>query len=459
MLHRIILVLTLLVAVSCTGDDTVIRETFCPTLDRVLMEDETCPDPDPPPVTAPPTTAPPDDDRGGPTRADCTPVQGINLVATSQDDVICGNERDNEIQGLTGDDTIYGGAGNDTLIGGDDRDILRGEAGNDTLRGGQDNDILDGGEGTDTADYSKENFADLNDDGTETFNGSPVVVNLAENHARDTYGDDDTLEDIENVIGTSGTDTITGDSSGNKLDGQGGVDTINGGAGNDVIIGGADGDTLDGGAGEDTLSYENEKGATATTVTIDLAANTAAGGTGGSAADTITEDSFENITGGDADDALTGDERANKLSGGGGADTLIGNLGRDTLTGGTGGDCFIVDARNASAGDAETITDFNKEEDAITVCGPTDAAAVGSDALPGEKLLRFSGNTIQRLTSIRVADDTSTTDVNEAKSPVYLSVATLSGSSTRLTATEITDLGADVARIGDSTVTCTCPSN
>ena len=35
MLHRIVLVLTLLVVVSCTGDDTIIREVetqvFCPT--------------------------------------------------------------------------------------------------------------------------------------------------------------------------------------------------------------------------------------------------------------------------------------------------------------------------------------------------------------------------------------------------------------------------------------------
>ena len=52
--------------------------------------------------------------------------------------------------------------------------------------------------------------------------------------------DDDTLISIENVIGTVGVDTITGDNGNNEIDGNGG-DT--GGAGM----------TLDGGAGSDTI--------------------------------------------------------------------------------------------------------------------------------------------------------------------------------------------------------------
>lgn len=452
---------------GCFGDDVTLKD--CGNNITVnVTEGEECPapppPPPPPPTTPPPTTPPPDD--GPPdtsdARSDCNISVNVPTTevapfeGTTEDDIICGNERNDVIDGRTGDDTIYGGAGDDILIGSEDRDTLRGEAGKDTLRGDEDNDILDGGADTDTADYSKENVADLNDDGTETFNGSPVVVNLAENHARDTYGDDDTLEGIENVRGTSGDDTITGDSSGNKLDGQGGADTINGGAGNDVIIGGADGDTLDGGAGEDTLSYENERTvgtATATAVTIDLAANTASGGS--AASDVIVEDSFENITGGDAGDTFTGDERANKLRGGGGDDTLIGGLGRDTLTGGTGGDCFIVDARVASgpsARDAEIITDFNKLEDAINVCG--DISAVGEDT--GETLVKISGGTIQRLTRASVAEDT-TTPAIERVTPQYLTVATLSGSSTRLTADEITTLGATGTVLGLTSVTCACP--
>ena len=63
-----------------------------------------------------------------------------------------------------------------------------------------------------------------------------IVVDLVGGTADDTYGDDDTLKDIENVVGTSMADEIYGDSGPNviegnghdddKLDGRGGDDTI-----------------------------------------------------------------------------------------------------------------------------------------------------------------------------------------------------------------------------------------
>ena len=239
---------------------------------------------------------------------------------------------------------------------------------------------------------------------------------------------------------------ITGDSSSNKLDGRGGDDTINGGAGNDLIIGGAGEDTLDGGAGEDdTLSYENDTAG----VTVSLAASTASGGN--AAGDTIK--GFENITGGEGGDTLTGDNKANELTGGEGVDILIGNPGRDTLTGGAGNDCFIVDARGTMAGDYETITDFNKVEDAITACG--EEAAVGDDE--GETLLKFSGSRIERLTRPSVAEDPNTDGIQRVTAK-YLHVATLSSNSTRLTDEEIEGLDATDTTIGNSNVTCTCPT-
>ena len=426
MLHRIILVLTLLVAVGCTGDDTVIEKTetqvLCSTTGEILEEGETCPPPQTTP-TPPPTTSDPDTDRGGPTRADCIQVQGVDLNGTDQNDIICGNDEDNTINGLQGDDTIYGGAGRDVLKGEAGRDVLKGEAGNDILSGGDDKDTLDGGAGTDTADYS-----------TDT---AGVMVNLVKGEATDGYGHEDTLISIEKVIGTSEVDTITG------------------GAGADIIVGGAGGDTLDGGAGtNDTLSYENEKTVgeetTAEAVVVDLAANTATGGSADN--DNIVEDSFENITGGDAGDTLRGDERANKLTGGGGGDTLTGGLGRDTLTGGLGADCFIVDATGAGTGDAETIMDFNKGEDAIKVCGTETA---GPD---GEALAKIStGGVIEALNrASRNADANENPPVTRV-SPGYVRVATLTGSSTRLTAEEIAGL-ADPTAIGAS-ITCNCPSS
>lgn len=384
MLHRIILVLTLLVAVGCTGDDTVIErvEVFCPTLDRVLMEDEDCPDPPPvvvtPPTTTPPTTTPdPDTNRGAPTRSDCNiQVQGVTLDGTTEDDVICGNDRNNIIDGKTGDDTIYGGAGDDTLIGSEDRDTLRGEAGDDILRGGQDNDILDGGAGTDTADYSMEN---LDEAGTALVAGaSPVEVNLANNHARDTYGDDDTLENIENVKGTPGDDSITGDGGSNHLDGGAGNDAINGGAGRDSIVydtaDTSDPVDVDGGDGEDTLIVG---------VTVDL--GTGIAGIVG----------FENLqaAAGTVVINLTGDSKDNKLIGNDANNQLTGGGGKDTLTGGKGTDCFVLNATTTANNNnvdkakeitatSDTIMDYETGE-TIAITGATDVADEGEIGISG----------------------------------------------------------------------------
>ncbi len=65
----------------------------------------------------------------------------------------------------------------------------------------------------------------------------------------------DALTSIENVIGGSGNDAITGNGAANRLDGRGGNDTINAGAGNDFIIGGTGNDTMNGDAGNDVFIF------------------------------------------------------------------------------------------------------------------------------------------------------------------------------------------------------------
>ena len=376
MLHRIVLVLTLLVAVGCTGEDTVIREVevFCPTLERVLMEDEACPDP--PPADTSNNNTPgnqgggstggqSDTDRGAPSRSDCNisvtvpTTEAAPFEGTTGDDTICGNERDDVIDAREGDDTVYGGPGNDTLIGSEDRDVLKGEAGNDVLSGGGGNDILDGGPGIDTANYG---HITENDPRTTGVVDS-VNVNLAEGEATDGYGDSDELISIENVIGTSADDTIIGDSGPNEIDGGGGTDELDGGAGSDTIVVTA---TLDLGspAGENAniKNFENIKGKlvgdnpTAPELTGDddpniitgtALADTLNGGdgndtlNGGAGVDTLNGDGGNDTLNGGADaDNLNGGAGNDNLNGGAGADTLTGGAGRDTLTGGEGGDCF-----------------------------------------------------------------------------------------------------------------------
>jgi Ca2+-binding RTX toxin-like protein len=91
--------------------------------------------------------------------------------------------------------------------------------------------VLDGAGGVNTAGYT----------------GSGVIASLANpasNAGADAIGD--TYVNIQNLSGTSFTDTLTGDSQNNLLSGNGG---------NDLLIGGAGADTLDGGAGSDIFDF------------------------------------------------------------------------------------------------------------------------------------------------------------------------------------------------------------
>ena len=49
----------------------------------------------------------------------------------------------------------------------------------------------------------------------------------------------DTLHDIENVMGTSFADSLTGNDSANELRGEGGNDWLWGNGGNDIVNGGS----------------------------------------------------------------------------------------------------------------------------------------------------------------------------------------------------------------------------
>ena len=65
-------------------------------------------------------------------------------------DIVHGNNNDNQISGGNGNDIIYGYAGDDNLFGENGDDIVYGEEGNDKLSGDNGNDILSSGNGDDT---------------------------------------------------------------------------------------------------------------------------------------------------------------------------------------------------------------------------------------------------------------------------------------------------------------------
>jgi len=227
------------------------------------------------------------------------------------------------LTGFATDETLTGASGNDTLSGNDGNDVLIGLAGNDTLDGGNGDDLLrggigintlTGGAGTDTASYSDAAAA--------------VTVSLAVTAAQATGVSTDTLAGIENLVGSTFGDTLTGDAGANRLDGGLGNDTLNGGEGDDVLIGGLGDDTLTGGGGIDTALYTDVAGG----VTVNLAV-TAAQATG-MGSDTLS--GIENLVGSAFADTLTGDANANRIEGGAGNDTISGGGGNDVLIGGDG---------------------------------------------------------------------------------------------------------------------------
>jgi serralysin len=125
------------------------------------------------------------------------------------------------------------GYGGRILDGGGGDDVLIGGFGDNTLKGGPGHDRLDGGGGTDRADYRDKTTAVV-----VTLNGLTDAVVKVGGFA------EDTIRNIEGVLGGSGNDTLTGDANSNVL---------NGGAGNDKLVGGDGVDRLTGGLGADHL--------------------------------------------------------------------------------------------------------------------------------------------------------------------------------------------------------------
>lgn len=130
------------------------------------------------------------------------------------DDIVDGGDGDDVLRGEAGNDYLFGDAGDDSLFGG---------AGDDYLVGGEGADDLDGGDGNDTVSYA---------------GGGSVAVNLLTG-ATDGAAIGDTYTSIENLIGSAGSNALTGDANDNII--EGGTDTIIGfdtsdpAAGGDVI--------------------------------------------------------------------------------------------------------------------------------------------------------------------------------------------------------------------------------
>ena len=199
--------------------------------------------------------------------------------------------------------------------------------------------VWDGG-GKDTYDFS--NYTtNLNvdlDPGGWTTTSSSQLANLGSGHlavgniANALLYHGNPASFIENAIGGSGNDRITGNAANN---------TLTGGDGNDRLDGGLGADTMLGGAGNDTYVVDNAG---------DVVNETGGDGTdtvqswiGFSLADpvhvigavenlTLLGSSSINATGNDLDNGIVGNSGCNVLVGGAGADTLDGGANWDTAS-------------------------------------------------------------------------------------------------------------------------------
>ncbi len=317
-----------------------------------------------------------------------------NVRGSSYSDLLEGDESNNELDGYHGND------------------VLRGNGGNDVLEGGAGADTLAGGAGADTASYA--------------WSGTGVVVRLHSGTLRggDAEGDSfasmvmveyvdsdgetqqETVPDVENLLGSAHADTLAGDSRDNRLDGNGGddrlfggpgggddvlfgglgKDTLFGGKGDDVLEGGPGADTLNGGPGADTASYA----LSAEGVDVRLHSGLTQGGD--TEGDILV--SIENVTGSAYADTLAGDADANRLDGGGGVDWLsyaASDVGVDVrLRNGTGsgghaeGD-VIAGFENIEGSDYNDIFGGDSQDNHLSGGAGNDGlwASSGDDVLEG----------------------------------------------------------------------------
>ncbi|MDY0870996.1 type I secretion C-terminal target domain-containing protein [Dongia rigui] len=343
-----------------------------------------------------------------------------------------------------------GGAGMDTLIGG---------GGNDVLTGGDGADSLTGGLGIDVANYA------------DSSQGVTIDLTLAGAQGGTGDGSGDVLQGIEDLIGSSYGDTLSGTAAANRLEGGAGDDLLVSGGGNDTMVGGDGDDTfvmgaswttadkLDGGDGEDTLSlsgnyatgmsvgYYNIERVTLGAgfdykLTLADATNvwgfTVDGSTLG-AGDNLTVNGAAELLmplvaiGGAGDDMLTGGTGNDILTAGAGIDTLVGNGGNDIfvlngnltaadkVNGGIGLDTLQLDGDYSSGVTfnattvlaIETITVADGNDYQITLNNATNAASLTVNAAAlgaGHGLiLNAAAETSNTLTAIGGAGDDSLT--------------------------------------------------
>jgi serralysin len=244
--------------------------------------------------------------------------------------------------------------------------------------------IWDGG-GNDTYDFSNYSsgvIVDLQPGGWSTLSSSQLAHTGGGappgNVANALLYNNDARSLIENAIGTSGDDVITGNQAANHLVGGAGGDTLFGLAGNDVLDGGAGYNVLHGNDGNDTLNG----GIDGESLYGDVGNDTIYGNLGddymegGDGADHMEGGGGnDHVDGGSGDDTLLGGANDDVLDGWAGIDHIEGGDGNDTLYGGAENDTLIGGAGNDYLISTDGGTDYmvgGTGDDTYAVDSPAD---------------------------------------------------------------------------------------
>lgn len=303
-----------------------------------------------------------------------TIVNVENLSGTNFNDTLIGSTVANIFDGFGGNDILFGIVGNDTLRGG---------TGSDTILdwfGG--NDIIDGGEEFDETTTGVDILNYFNT--TPPANQPGVTVDLRILTAQATGRGNDTISNVEGIIGTAVADTLNGDDNDNVLWGMGGTDLLFGHGGDDALIVTSFGATVDGGSDNlvngtgiegagDLLAFWTQLGSPTGAVrevlggvTLDLAITAAQASANG----TLTVSGIEHLSGSRGNDLFFGDSDDNALGGSHGDDTIFGRDGNDEIY----GDGTIFLDPNGEAGFVDEVPAVN---------GTTTGLAAGNDTLVG----------------------------------------------------------------------------
>ncbi|HEY0436738.1 MAG TPA: M10 family metallopeptidase C-terminal domain-containing protein [Phenylobacterium sp.] len=215
--------------------------------------------------------------------------------------------------------------------------------------------------------------------------------------------------DIENAIGGSGADSITGNALGNVIQGMAGNDTVMAGGGADTIDGGAGTSYLRGEDGDDSISggsgFDDANG--------NMGADTIHGNggddysVGGKDNDVLFGDAGTDIVwgnlgndtldGGDGNDQVRGGQGDDSVAGGAGNDFVSGDRGNDTISGGAGADLF----HGSQDAGVDRVLDFHVSEGDRVQLDPGTTYSVSQ--VGGDTVIDMGGGNQMILVGVQVS--------------------------------------------------------